>query len=159
MGKVLGTFTNGWPGATSRAVDEVIISMANGSGNDIPFGAPVFMIEGRNSCKPYASNVEAANFLGFTVRSGDKTPNTFGSDEAVFKSNDPVEILVRGAIVVQFGHAVDPGAVVYIRKSDGVLVTDPGSSGTTLELPNVRVKTASDIDNRAEVVVTERNLL
>ena len=30
MGKVLDKFTNGWPGAASRAIDEIIISMKNG---------------------------------------------------------------------------------------------------------------------------------
>ena len=163
MGKVLSEFTNGWPGAVSRSVDDIIISMSNGSNGEIPFGAAVFFVPGENACMPfdpqYASDYNFSNFIGITVRSGDKTPNVFGSSEAVFNPGDPVEILTRGAIVLEFGHGVDPGAKVYIRKSDGAFVTDPGTSGSTLELTNVRVKTRSDSDNRAEVVVLERNIL
>ena len=163
MGKVLSEFTNGWPGAASRAVDNVIISMASGVNDNIPFGAPVFFFPGENACGPFdpqnASDYLFSNFIGITVRSGVKTPEEYGSSVAAFKPGDPVEILTRGAIVLEFGHGVDPGATVYIRKSDGAFVTDPGTSGSTLELTNVRVKTASDSDNRAEVVVLERNLL
>jgi uncharacterized FAD-dependent dehydrogenase len=45
------------------------------------------------------------------------------------------------------------------RKADGAFVTNPGAKGTTLALTNVHVKTSSDSENRAEVVVLERNLL
>lgn len=163
MGKVLTSFTNGWPGAPSRSVDEIIISMKNGSDGNIPFGAPVFFMAGQNSCEPFnpddAASFTADNFIGFTVRSGIKTPEIYGSNEAYYTANDIVEILVRGAIVLPFGHGVDPGATVLIRKSDGAFVTNPGSSGSTMELPNVHVKTASDSNNRAEVVVLTRNLL
>lgn len=47
MGKVLTSFTNGWPGSPSRSVDEIIISMKNGSDGNIPFGAPVFFMAGQ----------------------------------------------------------------------------------------------------------------
>ena len=163
MGKVLSNFTNGWPGAPSRSVDEVIISMRNGSDGEIPFGAAVFFVAGQNACEPfdpdYASSYSMDNFSGITVRNPDKTPNLFGSDEAVFNDGDPVEIMVRGAVVLQFAHGVDPGATVYIRKADGAFVTNPGAEGTTLALTNVHVTTASDSENRAEVVVLNRNLL
>jgi len=163
MGKVLSNFTNGWPGTPSRSVDEIIMSMRNGSDGKIPFGAAVFFVAGQNACEPFdpdnASDYSMDNFIGITVRSGDKTPNLFGSNEAVFNDGDPVEILTRGAIVLQFDHGVDPGATVYIRKADGAFVTNPGAEGTTLALTNVHVKSASDSDNRAEVVLLERNLL
>ena len=42
---------------------------------------------------------------------------------------------------------------------DGALVTSAGASGTTLELPNVKVRTAADGNRRAEVVVLKRNLM
>ena len=163
MGKVLGTFENGWAGTPSRSIDNIIISLKNGLGDEIPFGAAVFMRSGHNDCVPFnpasAASFSMSNFIGFTVRSGDKTSNVFGSNEAVFDAGDPVEILVRGAIVVQFDESASPGDTVYIRKEDGVLVTDAGTSGSTLALTNVRVKTESDSENRAEVVVLERNLL
>ena len=159
MGKVLSEFTNGFPGAVSRSLDNVVISMANGANADIPFGVPLFFIPGENACEPYSESATAANFLGFSARAAVKTPETYGESEAAFTPGDPVDVLVRGSVVATFGHGVDPGASVYIRKSDGALVTDPGTSGTTLLLPNVTVRTASDADNRAEVVIKTRNLV
>jgi len=163
MGKVLDRFNNGWPGAASRAIDEIIISMKNGSSGNIPFGAPVFFQSATNSCAPFdpssAASFTADNFLGFTVRSGVKTPEVYGSNEGVFTVHDPVEILVRGSIVLAFDEGADPGASVYIRKSDGAFVTEAGSAGTTIELPNARVRTFSDADYRAEVVISARNLI
>ncbi len=163
MGKVLGTFENGWAGAASRSVDEIIISMKNGSGGEIPFGAAVFMRSGHNDCVPFnpasAASFTMSNFIGFTVRSGDKTPNLFGSNAAVFNAGDPIEILVRGAVVLKFDESASAGDAVYIRKEDGLFVTDAGTAGSTVQLTNVRVKTDSDSENRAEVVVLERNLL
>lgn len=163
MGKVLASFTNGWPGAPSRSIDEIIISMRNGSGGDIPFGAPIFFQAGQNSCAPFnpanAASFTADQFIGFSVRSGVKTPEVYGSNEAYYKSNDIVEILVRGAIVLKLDEGAEPGDSVYIRKEDGAFVTEAGTSGSTIELPNVHVKTVSDSENRSEVVVLKRNLL
>ena len=48
MGKVLSRFTNGFTGAVSRSVDNIVSSMGNASGGDIPFGAPVFLQPGEN---------------------------------------------------------------------------------------------------------------
>ena len=53
MGKVLSTFENGWPGAPSRSVDEVITTMKNNTSAEIPFGAAVFLVSGRNACAPF----------------------------------------------------------------------------------------------------------
>ena len=48
---------------------------------------------------------------------------------------------------------------VYIRKADGVLVTDAGASGTTFQLPGVTVRTVSDGSSRAEVILKTRNIM
>ena len=110
MGKVLGTFTNGFTGAVSRSIDNIIVSMKNGSGGEIPFGAPVFLAHGENACRTFdAQDSAAAAFLGFAAR--------------------------------------------------GALVTGAGAEDTTLALPNVTVRTASDSGNRAEVVLSKRNIL
>ena len=160
MGKVLKKFTNGFVGAASRSIDNVIISMKNGSGAAIPFGAPVFLIAGDNSCRGFAADSStAANFLGFAVRAADKTPDTYGSDLASYAANEPVDVLVRGSVVLQFGGSVNPGSSVYIRKADGVLVTDAGASGTTFQLPGVTVRTVSDGSSRAEVILKTRNIM
>ena len=160
MGKVLSRFGNGYPGAASRSIDNVIISMKNANEADIPFGAAVFQKPNEVSCRAFNESTSTGdNFLGFAVRVPDKTPETYGSDEGVFTVNDPVDVLVRGSVVLQFTTAVVPGASVYIRKADGKYVTEAGASGTTLLLPNVTVRTASDGNQCAEVVLTKRNLM
>ena len=74
MGKVLNAFGYGYPGAITRSVDDIVISIRNASETDIPFGAPVFMTE--NGAVPFdlTSPQEFAAFLGFAVRVSDKTP-------------------------------------------------------------------------------------
>ena len=160
MGKVLGTFTNGFTGAVSRSIDNIVISMKNGSGGEIPFGAPVFLAPGENTCRTFDAQAStAASFLGFAARAAVKAPDTYGSSEASYSVGDPVDVLVRGSMILQFTTAVVPGAAVYIRKADGALVTSAGAEGTTLALPNVTVRTASDGNRRAEVVLSKRNIL
>ena len=160
MGKVLKKFTNGFVGTASRSIDNVIISMKNAAGAAIPFGTPVFLKAGENSCRVFNESTSTeANFLGFAVRVPDKTPDTYGSDTAAYATNDPVDVLVRGSVVLQFGGSVNPGSSVYIRKSDGVLVTDAGASGTTFQLPGVTVRTVSDGSSRAEVILKTRNIM
>ena len=68
-------------------------------------------------------------------------------------------VLYAAAVILQFTGSVNPGSSVYIRKADGILVTDAGAEGTTLRLPNVTVRTVSDGGNRAEAVLTKRNLV
>ena len=160
MGKVLGTFTNGFTGAVSRSIDNIVISMKNGSGGEIPFGAPVFLVPGENTCRTFdAQDSTAAEFLGFAARAAVKAPDVYGSNEASYSVGDPVDVLVRGSVILQFTTAVVPGAAVYIRKADGALVTEAGAEGTTLALPNVTIRTASDGEHCAEVVLSKRNIL
>ncbi len=81
MGKVLSTFDIGWPGAISRSVDDIVVSMKNGGAEAIPFGAPVFLTadgEGVAAYDPDASPAQTfASFVGFAVRSAGKTPDTY----------------------------------------------------------------------------------
>ena len=160
MGKVLTDFSNGFTGAVSRSIDQIVISMGNGTGDEIPFGAPVFLKAGENACLTFDAETSAAeSFVGFAARAAVKAPDVWGSDEASFAPGDPVDVLVRGSVILRFANAANPGSSVYIRKSDGALVTSAGAEGTTLKLPNVTVRTASDGGNRAEVVLTKRNIL
>ena len=160
MGKVLSTFRNGFPGAVSRSIDQIIVSMRNASGGDVAFGAPLFLAGGENACTGFdASTSASAGFVGFAVRAADKTPDTYGSNLAVYHANDPVDVLVRGSTVLEFDGVAAPGSSVYIRKTDGKLVTSAGESGTTLLLPGVTVRTFRDSSGCAEIVLTERNLL
>ena len=160
MGKVLGKFSNGFTGAVSRSIDNIVISMGNASGGEIPFGAPVFLKAGENSCLAFDAETSGAEtFLGFAARAAVKAPDVYGSSEASYAPGDPVDVLVRGSVILAFASAVAPGSSVYIRKSDGALVTDAGAEGTTLKLPNVTVRTVSDGGNRAEAVLAKRNIL
>ena len=159
MGKVIRKFTNGPAGTVSRANDNVIVSMKNDTELQIAFGAPVFLASGENACKPFdASTCTADNFLGFASRSPVKTPETYGSNTGAWNGDDPVEVLVRGSIVLYFDNTVTPGSKVYVRKSDGKLVTSAGAEGTTILLPNVIVRCARDTARCAEVVVSKRNI-
>ena len=114
MGKVLSTFPNGFPGAISRSVDNIVISMANGADADILFGAPLFFVPGQNACEPFSESSEAENFLGFSARAAVKTPETYGESEAVFTSGDPVDVLVRGSVVVSFAQSSCPSPTAWI---------------------------------------------
>ena len=155
----MNLFPNGFPGAVSRSKDDVIISMRNASGANLAFGTPVFQVAGERSCRPYTNDATQGNFLGFVVRIPAKTPDTYGSNVAAFGPNDPVDILVRGTLVLEFANAASPGSAVYLRKNDSKLVTAPGAEGTTLQLPNCTVRTSRDSNKCAEVVVTKRNVL
>ena len=98
MGKVLSRFTNGFTGAVSRSVDNIVISMGNASGGDIPFGAPVFLQPGENACGVFSAETSsAADFVGFAARAAVKAPDTYGSDEAAYAPGDPVDVLVPAA--------------------------------------------------------------
>ena len=166
MGKVQKGFGNGSPGAVSRSVDDIVISVKNAGNTDIPFGAPVFL--GSGGAVPFntANPQEFTDFLGFAVRVADKTPETYPRDQSgepqagVWKAGDVMEVLVRGSIVVRMATAALFGDKIYLRKSDGQLTPNPGTSGTTICLENVRVRGTRDTLNSAtEVVVTERNAL
>ena len=71
MGKVLASISNGFPGTVSRSIDNVIISLKNNSGGEIPFGAPVFLQSGQGACQVFDADTSTEEaFLGFTVRAG-----------------------------------------------------------------------------------------
>ena len=159
MGKVLRKFINGYPGAVSRSADNIIISVRNAAGTEIPFGAPVFLVSGQNACRLFEADVTGPEmFLGIAVRAADKTPDVYGSSEAAYGTGDPVDVLVRGTTVVSVDSAAAPGAGVYIRKSDGKFVAAAGAEGTTVQMPNMAVRTARDSARCCEVVVTKRNV-
>lgn len=171
MGRVQQYFTNGVPGAVTRAVDEIIISVRNASEEDIPFGAPVFL-DG-DGAVPFSlsSPQEFSAFLGFAVRVADKTPDEYPwgsgaqnpeqfSQQAAWHPGDVMEVLVRGALCVRTAAAANLGDPVYIRKTDGKLTSIAGSAGTSVQLENVHVRARRDaLTNTTEVVVTERNIL
>ena len=170
MGKVLEAFGYGTPGAVTRSVDDIVISIRNASGGDIPFGAPVFMTE--NGAVPFdlESPQEFASFLGFAVRVADKTPDAYpqgqfnepdsAAETGAWHANDLMEVLVRGSIAVASTVSGARGGKIYIRKSDGKLTATAGSAGSTVLLENVRIRNPrTGWSGCCEAVVNKRNII
>ena len=166
MGKVQKFFDSGRPGAATRSVDEIVISVRNASDTEIPFGAPVFMTP--DGAVPFSLTEpqDFAAFLGFAVRVADKTPDTYPSgqsgeaQEGTWHPGDVMEVLVRGGIAVETAASGSPGGSLYIRKSDGRLTPAAGTAGTTVELDNVRVRNPQRAGGSCcEVIVNKRNIL
>ena len=173
MGKVLSAFSNGVPGAVSRAVDDIVISLKNVGDGDVAFGAPVFMDDGGAKGFDLSTPQAFSAFLGFAVRVADKTPDAYPASQDMetalssspenrgcWHAGDVMEILVRGSAAVPLAQSGDVGDPIYLRKSDGALTTYAGAEGTTVRLENVRVR--RPWDNRcgcSEVVVTTRNII
>ena len=170
MGKVLNAFGYGYPGAITRSVDDIVISIRNASETDIPFGAPVFMTE--NGAVPFdlTTPQEFTAFLGFAVRVADKTPEAYPSgqfhdaddagESGVWHANDLMEVLVRGSIALATTVSGCRGGKLYIRKSDGKLTATAGSAGSTVLLENVRIRNPrAGWSSCCEAVVNKRNIL
>ena len=169
MGKVQNGFGNGTPGAITRSVDDIVISVKNASGGDIAFGAPVFLTE--NGAVPFSieSPQDFTTFLGFAVRIADKTPDEYptgqnndgssAGENGAWHANDVIEVLVRGCIAVTTTVSGSKGGGLYIRKTDGKLTGVPGSSGSTVALENCRIRNPRGAHGScAEIVVNKRNI-
>ena len=125
MGKVQEVFGIGCPGAVSRSVDEIVISLRNASETEIPFGAPVFLAA--NGAVPFdvSSPQDFTTFLGFAVRVADKTPDTYPSgqsgdpQEGTWKPGDVMEILVRGGVAPAEGNCISASRTENSRLKRG----------------------------------------
>ena len=166
MGKVQAVFGNGSPGAITRSVDDIIISVRNAGETDIPFGAPVFMTPEGAVPFDIENPQEFFTFVGFAVRVADKTPDTYPQDQSggeqagTWKPGDVMEVLVRGGITVELAAGGETGDPVYLRKSDGALTAVSGQEGTTVLLENVRIRRPAGAGGRnTEVTVNKRNLI
>ena len=166
MGKVQKIFDSGRPGAVTRSVDEIVISVRNASETEIPFGAPVFMTA--DGAVPFSLTEpqDFAAFLGFAVRVADKTPDVYPSgqfgdgQEGTWHPGDVMEVLVRGGIAVMTASTGTRGGKVYLRKSDGKLTSEAGESGNTILLENVRIRNPRlDPNACGEVIVNRRNII
>ena len=173
MGKVLSTFDIGWPGAISRSVDDIVVSLKNGGSAAIPFGAPVFLTSDGEGVVAFSNTASPAqtfaSFVGFAVRSAGKTPDTYpsgqdmssirGVQSGAWNPKEPVEVLVRGTIAAETAVGFQPGGNVYLRKEDGALVPSAGAEGTTILLENVKMRTPQT-SNRpcSELLITTRNI-
>ena len=171
MGKVLSQYDIGWPGAISRSVDDIVVSLKNAGSDPIPFGCPVFLTDDGSGVVGFINNGSQSfeRFVGFAVRSASKTPDTYptgqdmnidsGYQAGEWKPGEVVEVLVRGCIAVQAIAGFRPGGKVYIRKSDGSVVPGAGAEGTTVWLENVRCRVPQRGNGAcSEMVITSRNI-
>ena len=173
MGKVLSTFDIGWPGAISRSVDDIVVSLKNAGTDPIPFGAPVFLTSDGEGVVAFSNTASPAqtfaSFVGFAIRAASKTPDTYpiqqdmssirSNQSGVWNPKEPVEVLVRGTIAVETAVGFLPGGDVYLRVSDGALVPEAGEEGETFLLENVKMRTPQG-NNRpcSELLITTRNI-
>ena len=157
MGKVLKNFTNGFAGAISRSIDDVVVALANKSNNPLAFGVPVALNGDKNGVVPFdGSTHTAADFVGVTVRNPSKTPDAYGSDVGSYASGELVDVLVRGHIVVKLTGGM-LGAPVSIKKSDGSFSTSTGDS--YVALTNAHVSAAADGNGMTEILLNTRNVI
>ena len=158
-GKVLDTFTHGWPGTISRSVDDIVVAHANRSNAPIAYGVPVVLDSTKTGVIPFASTSAAADLVGFTVRSGSKTPDTYGSDASAYNPGEIAEVLVRGSmtVAVESGNPI-PGGKVYLVKATGAISASADATNN-VELTNVRFRSTKDSGRRAEIVILTRNLV
>ncbi len=170
MARVLENFGNGTPGTPTRSIDEIIISVRNISGGEIPFGAPVFLGDGGVVPFDLTNPQDFTTFLGFAVRAATKTPDEYPTGQfndptsegniGAWRANEVVEVLVRGSIALATTVSGSQGSKLYIRKSDGKLTATAGAAGTTVLLENCHIRNPrTGYSGTAEVVVNERNIL
>lgn len=159
MGKVLSAFSNGFAGAIARSIDDVVISLGSKADDALPFGAAVALSDDKTGVVPFdPATHTGADFLGISVRNPSKTPDTYGASVGSYAPNDPVDVLVRGHIVIKLSGTATLGAQVGIRKDQGTFVPF-SDADTQVALPNVRVSGVPDSSRMTEVVLTNRNLL
>ena len=162
MGKVLSSFTNGFPGAISRAVDDIVTSIVNKeSSASIAFGAPVMMKSDGKGVQNFTVTIAPAAdtlaaVLGVAVRNGDKTPVTYGSNLAAYAPGELVDVLTRGSVVVPVASGTPkPGGKVYWTSAG---FTATYTQYAVAEITNMRWKSEKDANNCAEAVIIERQI-
>ena len=160
MGKVLTNFMKFFPGAISRSVDDIVISMKNATSSPIAAGAAVFVSSDGSGVTTVRPGSTPDEFVGIAVRSPSATPETYGADVRPYAANDPVDILVRGCITVALENAATTaGGEVHLNLSDGTYATEE-EEDVTIQLPNCSWRrSATAADNCAEIVIRERNLI
>ena len=172
MGKVLSRFDIGWPGAISRSVDDVVVSLKNAGTQPIPYGRPVFLTDDGTGVVEFINggSQDFSQFVGFAVRPASKTPHeypqgqdyysNFGTQADKWYPGEVCEVLVRGSIAVRAAAGFDPGGRVFIRKADGSIVANAGAEGSTLLLENVHCRLPQTGSGAcSEFVITERNVM
>ena len=160
MSQVLSSFLRGVPGAVSRSADAVIVSLPNAGDAPIPPGAPVFLSADGSGVTLAQADSAFGRFAGIAVRIPSRAPEVYGANTAPYAGNDPVDILVRGAVVVSLkNEACEPGGAVWLTLADGSFTTEE-TENETIRLANCSWRRSADIgDGCAELVILSRNLI
>ena len=157
-GKVLSGFTTGFTGTVSRAIDNIIEAFPN-RGAELAYGTAVVFDPTKSGVKAFSGDSAAVDFIGFAIRSGSKTPNTYGASRGSYLPGETAEVLTRGSIVLDvLGGTPEAGGTVYLVKATGA-VTAAADGENTVELPCARFRGPADAASRAEIVLTTRNLI
>ena len=167
MGQVVSAFTPGWPGSISRSIDDIVVSMPNReSENDIAFGAPVWLSSDGKGVRNWVSGDTMDGFVGFAVRVPSKTPgvypegsNQYAGSRGSWHPGDPVDVLVRGCIVVQALGAPRQGAQAYLDATSGRVTSAAGSNPANLTLTGCRFRKEVTSGGTAELVLTARTTI
>ncbi len=157
MGKVLSVFNHGMAGAISRSVDDVVIAVPNRAQSSLAFGVPVVLNDAGTGAVKFTSASTAADFLGVTVRSASKTPDTYGASVGSYAPGEMMDVLSRGSIIVQVKTGTPAaGGPVYIVKATGEF-TAAADGDNTVELTSAKFRGAKDGKRMAEIVLLSRN--
>ena len=158
MGKVLNTFENGWLGAISRSVDDIVEAYAVTATDGVGFGIPVVLNTQKTGVVPFASTNVADDFIGITVRSASKTPDTYGSNEAKYNRKEMADVLTRGSVIVNcLAGTPEPNGNVYIHPGTGKFVAVADIQGAdNILIPNAKWRGGKDTYHRAEVLINVR---
>lgn len=160
MGKVQATFINTYPGAISRHVDDIVISIPNTSSNPIKFGDPVFLDSTNKGGRGWASGDAFTGFLGVATRIGIKTPDVYanqaGSNEGQYNPGDIMSVIVRGSVCVDLASGTPAiGGAVYLDASTGKFTA---TSTSNTALTNCKFRDALGANGCVEIVITSRNI-
>ena len=159
MGKVQASFTNGFPGAISRAVGDVVTSFVNKeSSADIAFGAPVMINSTAQGVVNFTTTIASdadttAQIHGIAVRTV-KTPDTYGSNVASYHPGEHVDVITNGSVVVHVASgSPKPGAKVYWTSAG---FTATYTQHAVAEITNMHFKTGKDPNGNVEVLISPR---
>ncbi len=157
MANALASFNLGFPGAVTRSVDDIVIALPNRDLSALDFGVPVVLNDEGTGAKKFTSSSTAADFVGFTLRSASKTPETYGSSTGSYATEEMMDVLTRGTTVVTVSTGTPvPGGPVYVVKATGQ-ISAMENAENNVELTNVKFRSQKDGRSRAEVVILSRN--
>lgn len=163
-GTVIGKKLNlGYAGKVARSADRIIINRMYEKSNTeaLAFGLPVFL--DTNGCHGWATGNTSAQFVGISAATVVQS-TTYGANDGEYTPGKPMDILVRGTVVVELDATTQAtaGAKVYwhTTKKAFTATADTATTPATVEIPGAHFATGFvDANKCAEVVLTDRNLI